>query len=120
MSDNFFSILWSEHASLRVICRNDMIQCIVLRDLNWRPPVQRQSSPVQVKEPYTGFILMHVGSSCKHTEVYKVHLPRIIRYCYFFFIIFFFTVYRVDQFLTITSVAEEMRLAQGHNERHPG
>ena len=49
------------------------------RDVNWRPPVQGQSSPVQVKDPYTGSILMHVGSSCKHTGVYTVHLPRIIR-----------------------------------------
>ena len=49
------------------------------RDVNWRPPVQGQSSPVQVKDPYTGSILMHVGSSCKHTGVYNVHLPRINR-----------------------------------------
>ena len=41
--------------------------------------MQGQSSPVQVKDPYTGSILMHVGSSCKHTGVYNVHLPRIIR-----------------------------------------
>ena len=34
------------------------------RDINWRPPVQGQSSPVQVKDPYTGSILMYVGSSC--------------------------------------------------------
>ena len=31
--------------------------------------MQGQSSPVQVKDPYTGSILMHVGSSCKHTAV---------------------------------------------------
>ena len=49
------------------------------RDVNWRPPVQGQSSPVQVKDPYTGSILMHVGSSCKHTAVYNVHFPRRIR-----------------------------------------
>ena len=49
------------------------------RDINWRPHVQGQSSPVQVKDPYTFSILMHVGSSCKHTGVYNVHLPRIIR-----------------------------------------
>ena len=41
--------------------------------------MQGQSSPVQVKDPYTGSILMHVGSSCKHTGVYNVHLLRIIR-----------------------------------------
>ena len=41
--------------------------------------MQGKSSPVQVKDPYTGSILMHVGSSCKHTGVYNVHLPRIIR-----------------------------------------
>ena len=67
-------ICWSEQASLHVICRNDMIR--VRRpsdwDFNWRPPVQGQSSPVQVKDPYTGSILMHVGSSCKHTRVYNV------------------------------------------------
>ena len=49
------------------------------RDVNWRPPVQGQSFPVQVKDPYTGSILMHVGSSFKYTGVYNVHLPRIIR-----------------------------------------
>ena len=32
--------------------------------------MQGQSSPVQVKDPYTGSILMHVGSSCQHTGVY--------------------------------------------------
>ena len=37
-----------------------------------------QSPPVQVKDPYTGSILMHVGSSCKHTGVYNVHLSKII------------------------------------------
>ena len=31
--------------------------------------MQGQSSPVQVKDPNTGSILMHVGSSCKHTCV---------------------------------------------------
>ena len=41
------------------------------RDVNWRPSVQGQSSPVQVKDPYTGSILMHVGLSCKHTGVYN-------------------------------------------------
>ena len=49
------------------------------RDVNWRPPVQGQLSHVQVKDHYTGSILMHVDSSCKHTGVYYVHLPRIIR-----------------------------------------
>ena len=29
------------------------------RDVNWRPSVQGQSSPVQVKDPYIGSILMH-------------------------------------------------------------
>ena len=29
--------------------------------------MQGRSSPVQVKDPYTGSILMHVGPSCKHT-----------------------------------------------------
>ena len=38
--------------------------------------MQGQSSPVQVEDPYTGSILMHVGSSCKHTGVYNVHLPK--------------------------------------------
>ena len=38
-----------------------------------------QSSPVQAKDLYTGSNLIHVGSSCKHTKVYNVHLPRIIK-----------------------------------------
>ena len=38
-----------------------------------------QSSPVQVKDPYTGSILMHVGTSCKHIRVYNVNIPGIIR-----------------------------------------
>ena len=33
--------------------------------------MQGQSIPVLVKGPYTGSILMHVGSSCKHTGVYN-------------------------------------------------
>ena len=33
----------------------------------------------RAKDPYTGSIIMHVGSSCKHTGVYNVHLQRIIR-----------------------------------------
>ena len=33
--------------------------------------MQGQSSPVQVKDPYTGSILMHVGSSCKTDESNK-------------------------------------------------
>ena len=37
--------------------------------------MQGQSSPVQVKDPYTGSILMHVGSSCKHTGVYNISIP---------------------------------------------
>ena len=39
--------------------------------------MQGQSSPVQVKDPYTGSILMHVGLARKHTRVYNVHFPRI-------------------------------------------
>ena len=40
----------SEHASFRVICKDYMnTVCHPLdRDINWRPPVQGQSSPVQV------------------------------------------------------------------------
>ena len=34
------------------------------RDVNWRTPVQGQSSPVRVKDPYTGSILMHADSPC--------------------------------------------------------
>ena len=38
--------------------------------------MQGQSSPVQVKDPYTGSILMHVGSSCKtHRSVQCTHAP---------------------------------------------
>ena len=57
--------LVSEHASFHIICMDDMNT--VLRpsdqDLNWRPSVQGLSSPVQIKDPYTGSIVMHVGSS---------------------------------------------------------
>ena len=47
---------WLENASLRVICRYDMntVRRPSDRDVNWRPPVQGQPSPVQVKDPYTG------------------------------------------------------------------
>ena len=34
--------------------------------------MQGQSSPVQVKDPYTGSILMHIGSSCKHTTEFSI------------------------------------------------
>ena len=43
-----------------------MIQCTVLRiGTLTRGPLCRESSPAQVKDPYTGSILMHAGSSCK-------------------------------------------------------
>ena len=32
------------------------------RDVNWKHPVQGQSSPVQVKDLYTGSILMYISS----------------------------------------------------------
>ena len=32
--------------------------------------MQGQSSPVQVKDPYKGSILMHVGSSCKRVNIF--------------------------------------------------
>ena len=65
---------------IRVICRDDdTVRHPSDQDFNWSPPVQGQLSRVQVKDPYIGSILMHVGSSCKHTGVYNVHLPRIIR-----------------------------------------
>ena len=59
----------TEHASLRVICEDDMnTVCRPLdRGVNWTAPVHGQSSPVYVKDPYTGSILMHVCSLCKHT-----------------------------------------------------
>ena len=43
--------LVSEQASLRVFCRDDMKTVCHPSDqnLNWTPPVQGQSSPVQVK-----------------------------------------------------------------------
>ena len=49
------------------------------RAVDWSPPVQGQSSPVLFKVPYKGSVVMHVGSCCKHTGVYRVHLPRIFR-----------------------------------------
>ena len=44
------------------------------RDVNWRPPVLGQSSPGQVKDLYTGSILMHVVilQTC-----HGVHLPTL-------------------------------------------
>ena len=42
-------------------------------------PGRQLEAPCAGTDPYTGSILMHVGSSCKHTGVYNVHLPRIIR-----------------------------------------
>ena len=52
--------LLSEHASLCVVCRDDMNRVChpSEQNVNWRPPVQGQSSPVQVKDPYSGSILM--------------------------------------------------------------
>ena len=51
---------------LRVICRDDMttVRRLLERGVNWKPSMQEQSSPVQVTDPYTGSILMHVYSSC--------------------------------------------------------
>ena len=71
----------SKQASLHVFYKDDMntVHRPSDRDVNWRPPVHGQSSFVQVKDTYTGSILMHVGSSCKQTRVYNVNLPRIIR-----------------------------------------
>ena len=42
------------------------------RDVNWRPPVQGKSHPVQVKEPYGNSKWLLVGLP----GVYNVHLPR--------------------------------------------
>ena len=44
------------HASLRIICRDDMniVHSPSDRDVNWMPPVKGQSSYVQVKKPYIG------------------------------------------------------------------
>ena len=73
--------LVSEHADLHVICGNVMntLRHPFDQDVNWRLPVQGQSSPVQFKDSYTCFVLMHVGSSCKYTGVHNLHLPNIIR-----------------------------------------
>ena len=71
----FQSLIWIVEKFLTLA----HVKCPSDRDVNWRPPVQGQSSPVQVKDPYTGSILMLVGSSCKQTGVYNVHLPRKIR-----------------------------------------
>ena len=38
--------------------------------------MQGQSSPVQVKDPYTGSILMHVGSSCKTHRCVQCTPPK--------------------------------------------
>ena len=41
-------------SSLHIICRDDMnkVHCPLDWDVNWRPSVLGQSSPVQVKDPY--------------------------------------------------------------------
>ena len=54
-----------EHASLCIICRDDMntVHRPSDRQVNWGPPMQGQSSPVRVKDPYTGSISMHVVTS---------------------------------------------------------
>ena len=43
----------SEHASLGVICRDNMdtVRRPSDQDINWRSPVQGQLSPMQVKDP---------------------------------------------------------------------
>ena len=53
----------SEQASLRVICRHDMktVSLPSDQDVNWRPPVQGKSHPVQVKEPYGNSKWLLVG-----------------------------------------------------------
>ena len=38
--------------------------------------MQGLSSPVQVKDPYTGSILMHVGSSCKTHQSVQCTAPK--------------------------------------------
>ena len=45
----------SEHAFHSVICRDDTkeVSRPSDRDVNWRPPVQGESSPVQVKELFS-------------------------------------------------------------------
>ena len=53
-------------------------KCTVLhQDVNWRPPVQGESSPVQVQEPYSSLHDYYWLSSCK-TGVYNVHLLIIL------------------------------------------
>ena len=73
--------LVSIHTSLCVSCRDDMNTVLRSsdRDVNWRPPMQEQSPPVQVEEPYIDNLnskRLLVGSPCKSTGVYYVHLPR--------------------------------------------
>ena len=69
----------SEHASLRVICRNDMIQCAVLRigTLTGYPLCRDSHPPCRLKiSTQVLCILMHVCSSCKHTGAYKCTPPK--------------------------------------------
>ena len=56
----------SKHASFNVICMDHMntVRRPLDQDVNRRSSEQEQSSSVQVKDPYTGSIPMHVGSSC--------------------------------------------------------
>ena len=66
----------SAHACLLVICRNDIstLHRPSDRDINLRRPVQEQSSPVQVQEPYignlSGYFLAHPE---KNTAFVNVH-----------------------------------------------
>ena len=69
---------WCPNTSRRGISRDDMdtVRRPSDRDVNWRPPVQGESSPVQVKGPYTGSILMHVGSGFRRRPEAKPYGNR--------------------------------------------
>ena len=82
----------SEHVSLRVICSDDMntVQCAVFRIGTLTGDSCAGTvvpCPVQVKDPYTDYILMHVSSSCKHSVMYNVRrlfVLQIIRFAHHF------------------------------------
>ena len=73
--DRWGKISVSEHTFLSVIFRDNTKQVHRPsdRDINWRPPVQGESPPLQVKEPYNS---LH-DYSCK-TGVYNVQLLIIL------------------------------------------
>ena len=66
--------------SHRVICRNDMSteRRPSDRDVKWRPPVHGYPSLCRLKNPISVFKRLLLGSFCKTTGEYIVHLMIVI------------------------------------------